>query len=166
MKSKMKTVIIVLLVLVILPVVIGLFLPTVRTFVKTSQFKSSPQEIWNVITDIKGQEEWRNDVKSIEMINAKKGKEKWTEIPKKGRPITFQVKTYEPPKRFDIEIVESGFSGYWKGRINEKSGVTEIEFKEAVVISNPCFKTLSYLFLDLNNTMDLYLSNLKKKLGE
>ena len=162
----MKIVIIVLLVLAILPLIIGLFLPTERTFVKTAQFKSSPQEIWNVITDIKGQEEWRNDVKSIEMNNTQKGQEKWTEIPKKGKPITFQVKTYEPPHRFDIEIVESGFSGYWEGRINEKNGGTEIEFKEVVVISNPYFKTLSYLFLDLNQTMDLYLANLKKKLGE
>ena len=162
----MKIVIIVLLVIVILPFVIGSFLATERTFVKTAQFKSSPQDIWNVITDIKGQEEWRDDVESIEMINVKKGKEKWTEIPKKGRPISFQVKTYDPPNRFDIAIVESGFSGYWEGKINEKNGLTDIEFKEVVVISNPYFKTLSYLFLDLNKTMDLYLANLKKKLGE
>lgn len=162
----MKIVIIILLVMTILPLVIGLFLPTQRTFCKTAQFISSPQEIWNTITDIKSQEQWRNDVKSIEMINTQKGKEKWTETPKRGKPITFQVKTYEPPQRFDIEIVESSFSGYWEGRINEKNGVTEIEFKEVVVISNPYFKTLSYLFLDLNKTMDLYLANLKKKLGE
>ena len=162
----MKIVIIVLLVIVILPLVIGSFLATERTFVKTAQFKSSPQDIWNVIRDIKGQEEWRDDVESIEMINVKKGKEKWTEIPKKGRPISFQVKTYDPPNRFDIAIVESGFSGYWEGKINEKNGLTDIEFKEVVVISNPYFKTLSYLFLDLNKTMDLYLANLKKKLGE
>ena len=162
----MKIVIIVLLVIVILPLVIGSFLATERTFVKTAQFKSSPQDIWNVITDIKGQEEWRDDVESIEMINVKKGKEKWTEIPKKGRPISFQVKTYDPPNRFDIAIVESDFSGYWEGKINEKNGLTDIEFKEVVVISNPYFKTLSYLFLDLNKTMDLYLANLKKKLGE
>ena len=100
------------------------------------------------------------------MINAQKGEEKWTEIPEKGRPITFQVRTYEPPNRFDIEIVESGFSGYWEGRINEENGLTSIEFKEVVVISNPYSKTISYLFLDLNKTMDLYLANLKKKLGE
>ena len=162
----MKIVIIVLLVIVILPLVIGSFLATERTFVKTAQFKNSPQDIWNVIRDIKGQEEWRDDVESIEMINVKKGKEKWTEIPKKGRPISFQVKTYDPPNRFDIAIVESGLSGYWEGKINEKNGLTDIEFKEVVVISNPYFKTLSYLFLDLNKTMDLYLANLKKKLGK
>jgi hypothetical protein len=166
MNSKMKFAIITLLVIAILPLIIGLFLPTERMFVKTAKFKSSPQEIWNVITDIKGQEEWRVDVKSIEMINAQKGEEKWTEIPEKGRPITFQVRTYEPPNRFDIEIVESGFSGYWEGRINEENGLTSIEFKEVVVISNPYSKTISYLFLDLNKTMDLYLANLKKKLGE
>ena len=162
----MKIALIVLLIIAVLPLVIGLFLPNERIFIKTATFKSSPQQIWDVITDIKGQEQWRSDIKAIEILTSKKGAEKWTEIPKKGRPITFQVKTYQPPNRFDIEIVESSFSGYWEGRIEESNGGSKIEFREILIIKNPYFKTLSYLFFDLNKTMDLYLSNLKTKLGE
>ena len=51
--------------------------------------------------------------------------------------------------------MESNFSGYWKGKINAKNGVIEIEFKEVVVSSKSYFKTFSYLFLDLNKIMDL-----------
>jgi len=162
----MKIVIIILFVIAILPLAIGLFLPTERTFVKTAQFKSSPQEIWNAITDIKGQEEWRNDVKSIEMINTQKGKEKWTEIPKRGKSITFQVKTFQEPNRYDIEIVDSGISGYWEGRITESNGTTDVEFKEIIDVKNPYFRIIMYLFIDLDKTMDIYMTNLKKKLGE
>lgn len=162
----MKIVLLILVLVLVLPLLIGLLLPNERTFFKTAEFKSSPQEVWDVITDIKGQESWRNDVKSIQMISSEKGAEKWTEIPKKGQAITFQVKTYEPPNRFDIEIVESPFSGYWEGKIKAKNGITTVEFKEVVVVKNPFFKIISYLFVDLNKTMELYLENLKKKLGE
>lgn len=166
MKKIMKIVLIVLALMIALPLIIGLFLPNERTFIKTAQFKNSPQEIWDIMTDVKGQESWRNDVKSIQMISDKKGAEKWTEIPKKGQSITFQVKTYQAPNRYDIEIVDSGFSGYWEGRINKENGITKVEFKEVIVVKNPFFKVFAYLFVDLNQTMDLYLENLKKKLGE
>ena len=141
----MKVIIIILILLVVLPLFIGFLLPSERVFLKTAEFKSSPQEIWNIITDIKGQESWRNDIQSIHMIYNEKGAEKWTEIPKKGQAITFQVKTYQPPHRFDIEIVESPFSGYWEGRIKEENGVTSVEFKEVIIVKNPFFKIISYL---------------------
>ncbi len=43
---------------------------------------------------------------------------------------------------------------------------TAIEFKEVITISNPLFRILSYLFVDLDKLMDLYFQNLKQKLGE
>jgi len=166
MKSKMKLIGIVLLIIVVLPLIIGMLLPNERTFVKTAILKANPQQVWDLITDIKGQEQWRDDVKTIEMLNTKKGAEKWTEIPKKGRPITFQVKQYQPPNRFDIKIVESDIEGYWEGRIEAYNDGSKIEFKEVVIIKNPYFKIVSRIFFDLNATMDLYLTNLTTKLGE
>lgn len=157
---------IVLTAIIVIPLVIGLLLPSERVFTKTAKFTSSPEQIWAVITDVKAQTTWRNDVKSIEMLSTEKGAEKWTEIPKKGQPITFQVKTYQPPNRYDIEIVDSGFSGYWEGRINAENGKTKVEFKEVVVVTNPFFRVFSYLFVDLDATMELYLTHLKQKLGE
>jgi len=166
MNKSMKIALIVIAIIIVLPLLVGMFLPNERVFIKKAQFKSNPQQIWDVITNVKGQEEWRNDVKLIEMIESKKGAEKWTEIPRQGQPITFQVKAYQEPNRYDIEIVDSSFSGYWEGRIKKENGKTFIEFKEVAIIKNPYFKILAYLFFDLNKTMDLYLLNLKNKLGE
>jgi hypothetical protein len=162
----MKVAFIILAIILILPLIIGLFLPSERKFNKTAEFKSSPQKVWDVITDIKGQEKWRDDVREIQMISTKQGGEKWTEIPKKRQPITFQTKTYQPPSRFDIEIVDSGFSGYWEGKIVKQNNLTKIEFKEVAIIKNPYYRVVVYLFLDLDKTMEVYLKNLKEKLGE
>lgn len=162
----MKIALIIIAVIIILPLAVGMLLPSKRVFTKTAEFKSSPQQIWDIITNIKGQEQWRSDVKSIEIISTKKGAEKWTEIPKKGRPITFQVKTYQEPNRYDIEIVDTSISGYWEGRIKEVNGTTKVECKEIIHVNNPYFRIVSYLFVDLNEIMDIYMANLKNRLGE
>ena len=166
MNSRMKIALNVTAVIVMLPLVVGMLLPSKRVFTKTAKLKSSPQQVWDVITNVKAQKEWRDDVKSIEMISSEKGAEKWTETPKKGQPITFQVKTFQEPNRYDIEIVDSGISGYWEGRITESNGTTSVAFKEIIDVKNPYFRTIVYLFVDLDKTMDIYMTNLKKKLGE
>lgn len=144
--------------------IIGLFLPKERTFTKKAVLNSDVTKVFNIVTDFKNQTTWRNDVKEIIVIE----NNTWTEVPKKGIAITFKVKQKIENEIFEIEIVEpKNFNGYWVGTFKQTNqNATEIEFKEVVTISNPFFRTLSYLFVDLDKTMDLYLENLKQKLGE
>lgn len=144
--------------------IIGLFLPKERTFTKKAVLNSDVTKVFNIVTDFKNQTTWRNDVKEIIVID----NNTWTEVPKKGTSITFKVKQKIENEIFEIEIVEpKNFNGYWVGTFKQTNqNATEIEFKEVVTISNPFFRTLSYLFVDLDKTMDLYLENLKQKLGE
>jgi len=144
--------------------IIGLFLPKERTFTKKAVLNSDVTKVFNIVTDFKNQTTWRNDVKEIIVID----NNTWTEVPKKGTAITFKVKQKIENEIFEIEIVEpKNFNGYWVGTFKQTNqNATEIEFKEVVTISNPFFRTLSYLFVDLDKTMDLYLENLKQKLGE
>jgi hypothetical protein len=141
-----------------------LFLPKERTFTKTTVLNSDVNKVFNLVTDFKNQTTWRNDVKEIIVID----ENTWTEVPKKGTAITFKVKKKVENEIFEIEIIEpKNFNGYWVGTFKQtKENQTAIEFKEVVTVSNPFFRTLSYLFVDLDKTMDLYLQNLKQKLGE
>ena len=144
--------------------IIGLFLPKERTFTKKAVLNSDVTKVFNIVTDFKNQTSWRNDVKEIIVID----NNTWTEVPKKGTAITFKVKQKIENEIFEIEIVEpKNFNGYWVGTFKQTNqNATEIEFKEVVTISNPFFRTLSYLFVDLDKTMDLYLENLKQKLSK
>lgn len=144
--------------------IIGLFLPKERTFTKTAVLNSDVTKVFNIVTDFKNQTTWRNDVKEIIVID----NNTWTEVPKKGTAITFKVKQKVENEIFEIKIIEpKNFNGYWIGTFKQtKVNQTAIEFKEVITISNPFFRTLSYLFIDLDKTMDLYLQNLKQKLGE
>ena len=164
MKKMMTYLLISVVAIIAIVLIIGLFLPKERTFSKTALLNSDVTKVFNIVTDFKNQTTWRNDVKEIIVID----NNTWTEVPKKGTAITFKVKQKIENEIFEIEIVEpKNFNGYWVGTFKQTNqNATEIEFKEVVTISNPFFRTLSYLFVDLDKTMDLYLENLKQKLGE
>jgi hypothetical protein len=84
----------------------------------------------------------------------------WMSTPKKEAPEENEI--------FEIVIIEpKNFNGYWIGTFKQtKVNQTAIEFKEVITISNPFFRTISYVFVDLDKTMNLYLQNLKQKLVE
>jgi hypothetical protein len=164
MKKMMTYLLISIVAIIAIVLIIGLFLPKERTFTKKAVLNSDVTKVFNIVTDFKNQTTWRNDVKEIIVID----NNTWTEVPKKGTAITFKVKQKIENEIFEIEIVEpKNFNGYWVGTFKQTNqNATEIEFKEVVTISNPFFRTLSYLFVDLDKTMDLYLENLKQKLSK
>jgi hypothetical protein len=164
MKKMITYLLISIATIIAIVLIIGLFLPKERTFTRTALLNSDVTKVFHLVTDFKNQTTWRNDVKEIIVID----NNSWTEVPKNGTAITFKVKQKVENEIFEIEIIEpKNFNGYWVGTFKQtKRGETAIEFKEVVTISNPFFRTLSYLFVDLDKIMDLYLENLKQKLSE
>jgi hypothetical protein len=164
MKKMMTYLLVSIIAIIAIVLIIGLFLPKERIFTKTAVLNSDVTEVFNIVIDFKNQTSWRNDVKEIIVID----NNTWTEVSKKGTAITFKVKQKVENEIFEIEIIEpKNFNGYWVGTFKQTNkNQTAIEFKEVITISNPFFRTLSYLFVDLDKTMDLYLQNLKQKLGE
>ncbi len=155
----------VLLVLAIIAIVfvVGLLLPKQREFVKQAELYSPPEKVFQVVTDFANQASWRDDVQEIKVIDDKT----WIEIPKKGTPITFKTKQKVQNKLFEIKIIEpKNFNGYWIGTFEKTKNGTKVVFKEVVIIENPFSRVLSSIFVDLDKTIDVYLNNLKTKLGE
>ncbi len=164
MKKMMTYLLVSIVAIIAIVFLVGLFIPRDRTFIKTAVLNSDVSKVFNLVTDFRNQTTWRNDVKEIIVINDNT----WTEVPIKGTAITFKVKNKVVNEIFEIEIVEpKNFHGYWVGTFKQtKQDLTEIEFKEVVTISNPFFRTISYLFVDLDKIMESYLQNLKQKLSE
>lgn len=159
----MTVAILVILALAALIFAIGLLLPKQHEFVKEAYLKSPPEKVFQVITDFEGQTPWRSDVKEIRVIDHNT----WTEVPKNGTPITFRTKQKVENQIFEIEIIEpKSFNGFWVGTFEQTPTGTKVLFKEVVIIKNPFFRVLSSIFVDLNKTMEVYMNNLKNKLGE
>ncbi|HSM46229.1 MAG TPA: SRPBCC family protein [Draconibacterium sp.] len=163
MRKKMTVAVLSILALFALAFAIGLFLPKQREFVKTATFKSSPEKVFQIVTDVENQLSWRSDVQEINIID----EDTWTEVPKKGTPITFKTKQEIQNQLFEIEIIEpKSFDGYWIGTFEQTTTGTKVVFKEVITIENPFFRVMSSIFVDLDQTMEVYMTNLKNKLGE
>lgn len=151
------------LALVTLCLVIGLWIPRQREFVKQANLKSSPEKIFKIVTDFKNQTDWRTDVQAINIID----QNTWTEIPNKGMPITFRIKKKVENQLFEIEIIEpDNFKGYWVGNFEQTQTGTKVVFKEVIIIENPFFRVLASIFVNLDKNMEVYMRNLKTKLDE
>lgn len=149
--------------LIALMFVVGLLLPKQREFIRSAQFNSPVERVFTLVTDVGTQASWRSDVKEIKVIN----QNTWTEVPKKGTPITFRTKQKIPNQVFHIEIIEpKNFNGYWLGSFASANTGTKVVFKEMVTIANPFARVMSLVFVDLDKSMDLYMADLKVKLGE
>jgi hypothetical protein len=164
MKKKMLYFLIFMAAIVGAAFLFGTFLPNQQVFEKRAILKKPVDKVFQIVTDFARQKEWRSDVKTIEIIDATT----WKEVPKTGTPLTFKMKTKIDNELFEIDIIEpKSFNGSWEGRFKKtENNGTALEFKEIITISNPFFRTISYLFVDLDNKMTLYLENLKRQLGE
>ena len=159
----MKVAILLILAIIAFVFIAGLLLPKQREFVKQAELNSSPEIVFQVVTNFANQASWRDDVQEINVIDGKT----WTEVPKKGTPITFRIKRKVENQLFEMEIIEpKSFNGYWIGTFEETENGTKVIFKEVVIIENPFFRVFSSIFVDLDKTMDLYMYNLKTKLGK
>ncbi len=143
--------------------VIGMLIPKRQEYVKKAEFKVSPEMVFQSVTDFKNQASWRKDLQEIRV----KDENTWTEISSGGTAITFKTKQKVQNQFFEIEIIEAkGFKGYWVGTFEQTAVGTAVVFKEVVIIENPFFRVLSLLFVDLDKSMNTYVDNLEKKLGD
>ena len=158
----------VIVLIALLPLIIGLFLPSEKSYTKTFTFNAPVDKVWNTVTDLKGQVKWRSDVKEIQIISGTKDGEVWVEQPMKGPSIKFRTKEKIENQLWVMEIIDNPtFSGKWVGTFEALGdNRTKVVFTESPTIPNPYFRTFSLLFVDMNKTMELYLENLERELGE
>ena len=150
-----------IVILLVILLVIGSILPSQREFNRIAIIEAPLGTVFSTVTNIKAQEKWRNDVKQIKVMDS----ETWTEIPKKGTPITFKVTDLVKNQLLRIDIIEpKSFNGYWVGKFESVSeNQTKVDFTEVAIVNNLFLKIISRLFVHLNKTMDVYMENLKSK---
>ncbi|MBL4932027.1 MULTISPECIES: hypothetical protein [Clostridium] len=125
--------------------------------------KSDVKSVWDVVTNNRDFK-WRSDIEGIEIFN--EGKE-FIEYNKKGTSTKFKITKKREFKEYEFNMENKMFTGFWTGYFFEvENGGTKIIFKENIFIKNPIIALLSYIFMNLNKIQGIYVSDLKKKLGE
>jgi len=93
--------------------VLGNILPVEHTTEVTKVIDAPQAEVWQRITDLSTQTQWRHEVKSIDVLPPRMGSVCWTEHQRVD--VNFCVESQSPPARrvIDVEDVGGGFSGTW-----------------------------------------------------
>jgi len=162
----MKTIFYLIVSILILIIAAGLLLPAKRKISKSYEYNANIQLVWNRIRNIPEQTSWRPEVKEIKIIS--QSPLIWSELTRDGNLTVFQSQEEETESKWQIKIIEPAFIEVgWIGKVEKNSnGGTRVLFTESIQISNPFFRILSHIFFDMNKTMNLYLQNLAKSLGE
>jgi hypothetical protein len=82
--------------------------------------------------------------------------------------IPYRVEVMEPPSKLVMRIADPklGFGGTWTFEIFRNDSGSEVVITENGEIHNPFFRVMSKLFFPPTDTIETYLADLKKRLGE
>lgn len=129
---------------------------------KTVVFSSDIKKVWETVTNNLDYD-WRTDIKSIEILDDNQ----WLEHYDNGRFTKFILKKKVTYSEYVFEMENQMFTGVWIGYFSElDSGETKAILTEKIFIKNPIIRIISYLFWDLKKIQEVYIRDLKNKLGE
>ena len=138
------------------------FLPPERSYTKTAMINANVDKVFAIVTNLEAQG-WRVNAPHIQIVDKTSGSEVWIEKPKHGPEIKFRTKIKTAPNLFVIEIIDNPqFGGRWTGKFSSiGDGKTQIDFTESVSLNGFASKLFSYVFFNIQETVDQYVSDLK-----
>lgn len=156
-------------ILFILMAAFGATLPTDHVASSSAVCEAPPARAWTTITDFGKQPEWRPEVKSAERVADQGGHPVWREVYNSGDRMTLETLESEAPKKLVRKILADGgpFSGTWTFTIEAEGGnKSKVTITEQGKIENPIFRFVSKYMIGHTSTMDLYLSQLQRRLDQ
>jgi hypothetical protein len=164
----MKIVLIVFGVLVLLAasvVVIGLLLPKRHTASRSAFINATPERLFTLIS---GNQEWRPEVKSCELITGDAGRHFQQETSLRGETVLYELEGGKPPLAIERRIATENlpYSGKWSFRLEPVNGGTRVRITEDGEVYNPVFRFVSRVVMGHTAMLDAYLRALGKAVGQ
>ncbi len=155
----MKFFIIILSVLLIIGLFLYLFgnsLPPTQELKTQIQIKAPIAKVWLIMTTWADQPQWRKNIREVKILTSSQ----FSEIPKRGKPIHFQVLEREEPKRIKLKM-SGGVTGSYSAELLEESGITTVKITESITIQSAFQRILNKVFFNLEEFAKEYLTALK-----
>ncbi len=156
-----------LLVLLIVPIVVGRFVPKGHVAAGSAVYAQPPEQLWRVVSDFGSWPEWNSAVTRMERQPDRYGRPVWVAIGKWGE-MPSVVDVSEPPRLLVTRIPEDagiGFHGSWTYEIAAADGGASLRITERGEVNNSVFRFVS-LFFDQRTTLNRFLTDLGARFGE
>jgi hypothetical protein len=144
---------------------VGTMLPVRHSAERRARFKAAPEAVWAAIA---GPPDWRPDVKAYGALPDQEGRKRWWEEDNHRQKITYELIEDRPLSRRVIRIADRSlpFGGTWTFEIEAADEGTALRIREDGEIYNVIFRFVARFFMGYTATLDAYLRDLGKKLGE
>lgn len=146
---------------IILPLLIGMLLPKLRQATRVELIKAPIDNVWETLSELTRQTEWRSDLKSVQMKDDDDGM-RWIEQPKRGWKRILR-KQKEVHKQELMVLVEEGSStlGTRHFLLSDVPGGTRVTMTQSSEIGNPYARFRAHLNNKLDKRVNLFMQQLK-----
>jgi uncharacterized protein YndB with AHSA1/START domain len=154
--------------LIVLAVVAGAMLPKAHHATRTAVFAQPPEAVWQTITDVEHAPEWRSGLARVERLEDRYGNLTWRETDRRGAGMMYEATASEPPRRWVSTIIERNapYGGSWTFELAPEGTGTKLTITENGEIYNPLFRLMARFVFGYTATLEQYLRDLGKKLGQ
>ncbi len=157
----------VILALFIIYWIIGLLMKKKYTISRNLFIKAPIDRVWETVTDIIRQIEWRKDLQKIEIKDDDGQNMVWMEIPKEGESILKKTIKKELNKIYEVEVVPTSiYTGSMKLEFSSSRAGTTLRITESIGVNNPLRRPFSKMSQKLEKHADQYQESLKSFLEE
>jgi hypothetical protein len=145
----------------------GSRLPKDHVITRTMVLHQPQQQIWQTITDFPHELAWRTDLKSVERLADKDGRQVWRENYKRMGSETLETEQFVPPGYVVRTIVDPGgpVQGSWEYSLQNAGSMTVVQITERGHVRNPFYRFMSAKIFHYN-WIDDYLKMLARHFGE
>ena len=157
----------VLAALILSIVVIGMLLPTKHRAARAATYNHPAAEVFRIINSPPDFANWRTGVTKIEVLPPKDGKPSYREIGKDGS-ILYEVEKSVPDSALVTRIADKSlpFGGAWTYTLTPKGDSATLRIVEDGEVYNPVFRFVSRFVIGHTATIDRFLRDLGKRLGQ
>jgi len=153
--------------LVLVVVLVGLLLPKQHVASRAISLRRKPEDVFQLISDFKTAPSWRPDLQEVELLSPTDGHPRYCDKSKNGT-LTMEVVESTPSSRMVTRIADKGlpFGGMWILDISPTAEGCRLNITERGEIYNPVFRFVARFVLGYQRTLDAYLRNVSRRLGE
>jgi uncharacterized protein YndB with AHSA1/START domain len=147
--------------------IIGAFLPKGHRATRSAVYRATPGAVFAVITDVERFAQWRPSVRSVELLPDVEGKRVFKEVGRNDA-ITYRVDEIVPDRRLVTRIADPSlpFGGTWTFDLQPTGTGTTVTITEDGEVYNVIFRFISKTVFSPTATIEQYLADLKRRLGE
>jgi uncharacterized protein YndB with AHSA1/START domain len=153
--------------IVLVVLLVGWSLPVKHTATGEATLKSSPESLYQLITDVDRFPQWRSSVKRIERLPDSAGKTRFREIGSDGT-ILYEVDSAVPGQRLVTRIADRSlpFGGSWTYELMPRGDSTTLRITEDGEVYNPIFRFVSRFVFGHTATIEKYLADARAAVGK